>query len=375
MAGLKVLFIGGTRYAEPLTPTQEKKIKALAGGLDMSFIGFHTNRGRAQFHAHGDFYLVSSRIFNYVRQAYFLLFAFFKGSFLIKHKNIFLVVCQSPFEGVAGAWLKKRFPSVKLIIEIHGEWDRAPSAYGRLPLKLKWLSDGVGAWALRRCDALRVISKTTEATVRRFNKPIFSFPTYTDIEIFLEAPGHDVIPNRFVFVGQMVRLKGVDTLIDALALLRDKGIPVELLLVGEGNDAPRFKAKVKALGLEEACRFLGNLDQQELAKLIKSSLALVLPSWTEGFGRVIIEAFACARPVVGTRAGAIPELISHGETGFLVEPGHCEELAARLEDLFSHPGEAAHMGLSGRMFVEKMFSTGKYVDNYIDMLSTVQEGK
>jgi glycosyltransferase involved in cell wall biosynthesis len=91
---------------------------------------------------------------------------------------------------------------------------------------------------------------------------------------------------------------------------------------------------------------------------------LVLPSLSEGLGRVLIEAMACGRPVIGTRVGGISDLIQDGVNGYLVPPDEVAPLADRIAYLLAHPDEAAGMGARGRAFVAETFSTEKYVAGY-----------
>jgi len=368
---IKVLYIGGTRYSQPLNPTQEKKMKALSEKLDLTFIGFNQENGNLHFFQYADFYLISSKIINYVRQFYFLLFSFFKGLFLIKKKSIKLVICQSPFEGISGVLIKKILKKTKLIIEIHGEWDKAPVAYKRLNKKLKWMSDYIGGWTIRNCDALRIISKAMLDTLGIYKKKIFIYPAYTDIEMFLNTAENEIVSHRFIYVGQLIRLKGIDTIIRAIGILKKKGIRVEVLFVGQGEDINAFKKAINKAGLESEVMFIGFKNQKDVAELIKTSIALLLPSITEGFPRVIIEAFACSRSVVGSKVGGIPELIEANRTGLLVEPGNTEDLADKLIFALENPERMKKMGENSKEFVVNNFSTQKYVDNYYSMITNI----
>jgi glycosyltransferase involved in cell wall biosynthesis len=363
---LKVLFIGGTRYASPLNATQAKKMKSLAERLEMSHIAFHDGRGTLRFRQDGEFFLTSSRKINYFRQIHFLLFAFRKGVRISK-SGVDAIVCQSPFEGLAGVLIKK-IGKVKLIIEIHGDWSLAPVAYGRIGPGMRRMTTRLGSWALKRCDAIRAISDSTSKSIAGFGKPVYVFPTFTDIEGFLDTAENEVVPHRFIFVGQLVALKGIDTLIGAAGILRRKGIPFELLIVGEGENGGRFARLAENSGLGNSIRFLGRQSHAEIARLLKSSLALVLPSLTEGLGRVVLEAFACGRPVIGSRAGGIPESVREGETGLLFEPKNQIELAGKMEEALRDPARMLEMGRKGKVWVQQNFSTATYTANYYDMI-------
>ncbi|WP_025692677.1 N-acetyl-alpha-D-glucosaminyl L-malate synthase BshA, partial [Paenibacillus zanthoxyli] len=98
-----------------------------------------------------------------------------------------------------------------------------------------------------------------------------------------------------------------------------KEIPARLLLVGEGPELPKIQAKVAEMGIEDKVRFLGKQD--EIAQVISLADVLLLPSEKESFGLVALEAMACGVPTIGSQAGGIPELVLHGETGFLAPIG------------------------------------------------------
>ncbi|RJE90073.1 N-acetyl-alpha-D-glucosaminyl L-malate synthase BshA [Paenibacillus sp. 1011MAR3C5] len=104
-----------------------------------------------------------------------------------------------------------------------------------------------------------------------------------------------------------------------------KRIPAKLLLVGEGPELTKIQCKIKNMGLEDRVHFLGK--QEDVAQVISMADVLLLPSEKESFGLVALEAMACGVPTIGSNAGGIPELVTHGETGFLSDIGNVEEMA------------------------------------------------
>ncbi|KHF35366.1 D-inositol 3-phosphate glycosyltransferase [Paenibacillus sp. P1XP2] len=109
-------------------------------------------------------------------------------------------------------------------------------------------------------------------------------------------------------------VKRVGDVVDIFAKVQEK-VPSKLLLVGEGPDLPKVQCKIRELGLEEKVLFLGKQD--DIAQVISLADVLLLPSEKESFGLVALEAMACGVPTIGSIAGGIPELVVHGETGFL----------------------------------------------------------
>jgi N-acetyl-alpha-D-glucosaminyl L-malate synthase BshA len=112
-------------------------------------------------------------------------------------------------------------------------------------------------------------------------------------------------------------------------------LPCRLLFVGEGPELAKIHCKVKELGLADRVHFMGKQD--DIAQVISLADVMLLPSEKESFGLVALEAMACGVPTVGSNAGGIPELISHGETGYLAHIGDTEVMAAHAIQLLSNP--------------------------------------
>jgi N-acetyl-alpha-D-glucosaminyl L-malate synthase BshA len=119
-------------------------------------------------------------------------------------------------------------------------------------------------------------------------------------------------------------VKRVHDVIQTFARIQEK-IPAKLLLVGEGPDLPKIQALVYELNLSDKVVFLGK--QEEVALVISMADLMLLPSEKESFGLVALEAMACGVPTVATYAGGLPELITHGETGYLAKIGDVDTMA------------------------------------------------
>ena len=164
--------------------------------------------------------------------------------------------------------------------------------------------------------------------------------------------------NRFTVLqlGRMVPRKGVDTVIQAIALLRSQhGIDAELLVVGGdmhagGRDGPeiaRLRALAARLGVLEHVRFVGQKPRAELRTWYSAADVFVTTPWYEPFGITPVEAMACARPVVGSEVGGIKSTVVDGSTGFLVPSRDPQAVAERLATLQRNPQLARSMGEAG----------------------------
>ncbi|TVY11645.1 N-acetyl-alpha-D-glucosaminyl L-malate synthase BshA [Paenibacillus cremeus] len=120
-----------------------------------------------------------------------------------------------------------------------------------------------------------------------------------------------------------------------------KDVPARLLFVGEGPELSKVLCKVKERGLLDRVTFCGKQD--DVAQLLSLADLMLLPSEKESFGLVALEAMACGVPTIASNAGGIPELITHGETGFLAEIGEVEQMANYAKLLLSDEGMYAKM--------------------------------
>lgn len=168
--------------------------------------------------------------------------------------------------------------------------------------------------------------------------------------------GSPVIGN----VAALVPHKGQKDLISAAAKVVRAVPDARFVILGEGELRPVLDQQVKSLGLERHV-FLPGFRPDALS-LQKSFDIFVMSSITEGLGSAMLDALACGTPVVGTRAGGIPEVIEHGRTGLLVKPHHPDELAAAIVRLLQDPALRARLGAAGRAHVETAFSVERMVE-------------
>ena len=139
-------------------------------------------------------------------------------------------------------------------------------------------------------------------------------------------------------VGTLVRSKGHDIAIEALADLPD----TDLVVIGEGPDRSAFATLAETLGVSARVRFVGSVPQAELARYYAAADALVLPSVREGWTNVLLEAMACGTPVVASRVGGTPEIVRSEAAGVLVEERTARAFADALRRMFAkYPDRAA----------------------------------
>jgi glycosyltransferase involved in cell wall biosynthesis len=201
-------------------------------------------------------------------------------------------------------------------------------------------------------------------------------------------PAQDVRRSGVLFVGRLTPHKGVDVLIRALPAR------AHLTVVGsEGHDPvpPErdYPGLLRQLASGRNVRFAGAVPDERLPEIMRAASVVVLPSVertyygrqvgvSELLGLVLLEAMMSGTPVLASRLGGIPEIVRHGETGFLVEPGNELELRERLAELLEDPALVARMGRRGREVAEATFTwtacAARCLDAYTDVLSGRKRG-
>jgi glycosyltransferase involved in cell wall biosynthesis len=258
------------------------------------------------------------------------------------------VIAESPYLGffvlIAMTTRRRNRPSV--IVETHADWRTATRLGGsRLRVLLAPVADWAARYALRHADALRAVSPfTAELAGREAGLPtVESFPAYIDLGAFTGRPPAP-LPERptVLFVGMLERTKGVTALADAWPRVADRVPRARLVLVGSGA----LQDVVDRLldDYPDRVEHSGRVPPTGVAERMDAATCVVVPSHSEGLGRVILEAFARGRGVVATRVGGIPDLVEHDVNGLLVEGGHTDALVEALTRVLTDEELAARLG-------------------------------
>lgn len=173
------------------------------------------------------------------------------------------------------------------------------------------------------------------------------------------------------------RYKGLEVLLRAVAELRRAGVGMRLRIGGAGEEQGRYRRLAGELGIADAVEFLGFVPAADLAAFYGACHAFVLPSTDgrrEGFGLVLLEAMACARPVVSTPVVGMAEDIVRSGAGLLAPPGDVAGLAAALRRLHDNRGELAGMGRRARRLVEERYTWERVADAYEALYREVVAG-
>jgi glycosyltransferase involved in cell wall biosynthesis len=332
----RVLFVS-RRLELPLSPSLVRKWDAIGAEIDFRVLAsgngsdgaFHLTRQLPALDGPAFFAALPLRIARELR-----------------HFHPHAVLAQGAHE-TAAALSARRLARTEtaVIADLHGDWRAPTRLYGsRARGLLSPVADRVALGALRRADGIRTVTGYTTGLVRGLGlEPADEFPAYMDFDSFLqEQPKPLPQQPQALFVGVLERYKNVDGLAEAWRQVVPRVPAARLRIVGSGTLQPLVEQLVRDLPAHAS--WMERLTPSEVSSALDESTLLVLPSRSEGMGRVIVEAFCRARPVVASRVGGIPDLVQDGSNGLLVEPGDADALGAALVRVLADRGLAEQLG-------------------------------
>lgn len=175
---------------------------------------------------------------------------------------------------------------------------------------------------------------------------------------------------QITFLGHIFERKGIFDLLKVTRRLIDSGFNIRLSIGGYG-DLGRMTTEIANLGIGDRVEYLGWVSPRKRDALLRKTDIFVLPSYVEGMPMTILEAMSYAIPVISTWVGGIPELVVHGETGFLVKPGDMETLRDRIMELAADDEKRRVFGLNGRGIIEQKHDIGKNIKLIDDIYRTL----
>jgi glycosyltransferase involved in cell wall biosynthesis len=348
MSRPRVLFVSRERFRLPLDGAQKRKWDAVSEVVEprvlaAALVRSHTRDER--------FSLAPPAWPRIVDGALYYLLLPFRIARELRTFRPHAALVQGVHETTAfllARWISRA--RTKVVLDVQGDWREATRLYGS-PLRklLNPVGDVLGPFALSRADGVRTISAATTALARRHERePLATFAPYVDVEAFHAGPVQP-LPARpaVIYVGALERIKGFDTLVESWRIVAPRVPDASLTLVGTGRLAPLAAGLVAEF--PGRVEWNASLSAEEVARAMDMSWALVLPSRSEGLGRVLIEAASRGRALVGAARGGIPDVVRSDENGVLVEADDPDGLADALTAILSDREKADRLGAGSRV--------------------------
>ncbi|HTY11568.1 MAG TPA: N-acetyl-alpha-D-glucosaminyl L-malate synthase BshA [Bacteroidota bacterium] len=226
-------------------------------------------------------------------------------------------------------------------------------------------------FSIEKSDGVTAVSRfLKEKTITNYgiNKEIEVIPNFVDTKSFTRKPDANlrgaIAPNGEKILIHTSNFRVVKRVADVIKIfnLVVKKVPSKLVLVGDGPDRSNCENLCRELQLEEHVKFMGK--QAELVQLLSSADLFLMPSQSESFGLSALEAMACEVPVVSSSVGGLPELVVHGETGYIAEIGDVERMARYAVELLTNNSRWEMFAKAGRKRAVENFDIDQIVGIY-----------
>jgi N-acetyl-alpha-D-glucosaminyl L-malate synthase BshA len=238
------------------------------------------------------------------------------------------------------------------------------------------------AFSIAQSDGVTAVSESLKADTYRElgrTRDIRVIPNFVDVHDTRRRDCADLRASfaphgekLVIHVSNFRPVKRVGAVVEVFRQIH-AAVPSRLLMVGDGPDLPGAAAQVRAAGLADAVRFLG--DQEQVVQLLSASDLFLMPSAQESFGLAALEAMACEVPVVASRVGGVPELVDDGVTGFLCLPDDLAAMANASIRLLRDDVLHARMATACRARAEGRFADSKIVPLYERFYDEVLAGR
>jgi glycosyltransferase involved in cell wall biosynthesis len=225
---------------------------------------------------------------------------------------------------------------------------------------------------IKKCARIITITdQTKNLYIKTFDeRNISTIPFGVDTEMFKPARLEERSEEcEILYAGSLYPLKGVHDLIRAIANVRKNGLKANLTIVGEGQQKEALTALTRALGVEEHVKFEGFVPYSNMPSYYKRSDIFCFPTLGEPFGKAVIEAMACGKPVIATNAGGPAEIIQDKVDGILVPPSNPEAIALQITRLIEDKNERRRLGERARETAVNRFSWSQIAEKYHQLYS------
>jgi len=216
-------------------------------------------------------------------------------------------------------------------------------------------------------NCIHTVSEATKEDLVKFGakKPIHVI--HNSIETSSTNHHSETNPLQFVYVGRLVFYKNLEVVIKAISIAKKTEPKTNLIIMGSGPHKKPLEELTKSLGLESNIEFKGYVSADEKAKIIATSSALLFPSLCEGFGLVILEAFAQSKPVLVSDIRPMSDIVSYGKNGYVLNPSNENLWAEHLLKIIKSPQDALLMGKEGNRLLISAYSQESMYQKVLEM--------
>ena len=373
----KVLFISPTTYPNPITKDIQIKFKSLSKVCNPIVFAFSDKKSSSSMEGVETIFnkKYKNRFLNYLK---IISLFFFKIPDIVKNQNIKIICLQDPVTGFFVILsLKIRKLPVKIVVETHGDFIDTISLEKNLiiPKLYSSIFSYLAKYSIQNADLIRSISDFTEKQVLKFGyKGSFvRFPAWINIDNYLNAEINRSFTDTFkiIFVGSVTERKNPKIIIESLETI-DTNISLEI--IGQTPNSKYLKELKELISRSKHSQNISLtpfISSKELIKKYSSTNLFILPSKSEGLGRVIIEAQSTACPVLVSSNTGMTDLVIENETGYIFENNNKKDLKEKMQYIIKNYDNAVQVGLNSRDFVKDNQSIKNFEFGYKKLFDLV----
>jgi len=274
---------------------------------------------------------------------------------------------MASYGGIAALLFKLNHPRVPFLLTLQEGDAEAHLRFGKFGLV------GIfGKWIMLRADYIQAISAYLKdfAILRGTKSRVEVIPNGVDVDLFatkyksaeLRAMRENLgIKDEYVVIStsRLVLKNGIDTLIEAISIFKQKRPNVKCVIIGDGPERKKMELLIADRRLQNNVILLGQIPQRDLPLYLKIADVFVRPSRSEGLGNSFLEAMAAEVPVIGTRVGGIVDFLQDGVTGLYVKVGDPKEVAKKIQFLIDHPEQRKKIVENAGILVKQNYTWDK----------------
>ena len=372
-----LLFLGTTNYGFELSKSDESKFRELSDKFNVYVFTYGIFGNEIDFKYVKIKYLKKPRslILGYLK---FYFFSIFKLNNFISENNITIVSAKDPISALNPVLLKTLFKKkIKIIIENHGNFksqllEQRDKTY---IAKFIFLTEFIVKFVFKRVDILRGVNEQNSNYFKKYNSnlKIYNFPAWIDSSIF----SSENLEKRkdLLFVGNVIKRKGVYFLIDSLSTFLLENQNIQLRIIGKKEDL-KYYSKINEIvnkrNLQKSVIFLDELGQKEIAKYMNSSKILLMASSSEGLPRVLIEAGFCGLPSIASNIDGIHDPFSLKGGTLVYELNSQKELIENVNSLYNNEVLWMELSQQSLKLSEEIAGKGSFAKNWENLINMME---
>ncbi|MEM3394164.1 MAG: glycosyltransferase family 4 protein, partial [Candidatus Methanomethylicia archaeon] len=293
------------------------------------------------------------------------------GIKIIRKESINLIHANN-YSPILAGWLLSKITRRPLLVTIHdttltykGEfWKKWMKQFGRLSMVKALIGHIFELLTIKISENIHTVSETSKNDILQLkygNKKIYVIPNALNLKFYA---GNDNVEyrNEVVFIGRLVFYKNLEVVLEALSCIFNHNF--KFIVIGDGPMREYWQKLANNLSILDKVEFRGYVSHEEKREILRKASVLVLPSLFEGFGMVILEAWAYKKPIIVANVPPLNQIVTHYKNGFVADPFNPKEWAKYILLTINNTKLAEKLGMDGYKKLIKEYNIDSWIDEF-----------